>query len=67
MERIAAEFGEGKSLYDVLEIPSTASSSEVKKAYFKIALKCVSRYEASVWPPTLSFYCREDDQIDFPS
>lgn len=40
MDKVAAEFGHGKSLYDVLEIFPTANPSEIKKAYFKIALKC---------------------------
>lgn len=42
MEAIAAEFGANKSLYDVLETHSGATAAEIKKAYFKIALKCVS-------------------------
>lgn len=42
MDVIAAEFGEGKSLYDVLDIPRSASQEVIKKAYFKLALKCVS-------------------------
>lgn len=42
MDSIAAEFGEGKSLYEVLDVPSTATPASIKKAYFKLALKCVS-------------------------
>lgn len=42
MDSIAAEFGEGKSLYEILDVPSTATPASIKKAYFKLALKCVS-------------------------
>ncbi|CAM9421428.1 unnamed protein product [Ectocarpus fasciculatus] len=40
MDVVAAEFGEGKSLYDILDIPPTATAGVIKKAYFKLALKC---------------------------
>lgn len=42
MDAIAAEFGDAECLYDVLEVKKTATQAEIKKAYFKIALKCVS-------------------------
>ncbi|CAN0503162.1 unnamed protein product [Ectocarpus sp. 8 AP-2014] len=40
MDTVAAEFGKGKSLYDILDIPPTATAGVIKKAYFKLALKC---------------------------
>ncbi|CAM9536914.1 unnamed protein product [Ectocarpus sp. 4 AP-2014] len=40
MATVAAEFGKGKSLYDILDIPPTATAGVIKKAYFKLALKC---------------------------
>lgn len=42
MDVIEEQFGEGKSLYDVLEVPPTAGAADIKKAYFKAALKYVS-------------------------
>lgn len=42
MDSIAAEFGEGRSLYEILDVPSTATPASIKKAYFKLALTCVS-------------------------
>lgn len=43
MDAVTAEFGgEGKSLYEILEILPTATAAEIKKAYFKLALKYVS-------------------------
>lgn len=42
MNTIEEQFGEGKSLYDVLEVSPTASGADIKKAYFKAALKYVS-------------------------
>eukprot|EP00752_Nemacystus_decipiens_P011882 g10536.t1 len=39
MDSIVAEFGEGKSLYDILDVPPTATPAAIKKAYFKQALK----------------------------
>lgn len=42
MNTIEEAFGEGRSLYEVLEIPANATSGEIKKAYFRAALKCVS-------------------------
>lgn len=57
MDVIAAEFGEGKSLYDVLDVPPTATPAVIKKAYFKLALKCVSPFQTQrrsfVVPPLL--------------
>lgn len=42
MNAIEEQFGKGKSLYEVLEVSPTASAAEIKKAYFKAALKYVS-------------------------
>lgn len=43
MDIIAAEFGEDQSLYDVLGIQASATTSEIKKAYYQQALRCVSK------------------------
>lgn len=42
MDMITAEFGQDQSLYDVLGIQASATSSEIKRAYYQRALKCVS-------------------------
>ncbi|CAM9530789.1 unnamed protein product [Discosporangium mesarthrocarpum] len=39
-QHIASVFGEDASLYDVLGVPKTATQSMIKKAYFRVALKC---------------------------
>jgi hypothetical protein len=31
------EIGEGKTLYDMLQVPKTASKAEIKKAYYALA------------------------------
>lgn len=37
--QIVAAFGAEKSLYEILDVENTASSSDIKKAYRKLALK----------------------------
>uniref|UniRef100_A0A7S2Y545 J domain-containing protein n=1 Tax=Fibrocapsa japonica TaxID=94617 RepID=A0A7S2Y545_9STRA len=39
-DQIQSMFGHELSLYDILGVPPTASASQIKKAYFKAALKC---------------------------
>lgn len=59
MDMITAEFGQDQSLYDVLGIQISATSSEIKKAYYQQALKCVStrRLNASARHHVCSRYC----------
>lgn len=42
MNAIEEQFGEGKSLYEVLDISPTTDAANIKKAYYKAALKYVS-------------------------
>jgi DnaJ domain len=44
MEAIAAAFGSGKSLYEIMGVQTTATEAQIKKAYFKLALTCVSAH-----------------------
>jgi preprotein translocase subunit Sec63 len=42
MEAIEAAFGPGQSLYEIMGVQTTATEAQIKKAYFKLALTCVS-------------------------
>lgn len=41
-EQIAEAFGSGKSLYEILGVAKDATPAAIRKAYFKLALTCVS-------------------------
>lgn len=43
MESIKAAFGKKKTFYEILGVPKDASASAIRKAYFKLALTCVSK------------------------
>jgi len=49
LSQIAKAWGKGKSLYEVLGIAKDATSAAIRKAYFKLALTCVSYLPSCDW------------------
>lgn len=41
---IEQAFGKGKSLYEILGVAKDATAAAIRKAYFRVALTCVSMY-----------------------
>jgi DnaJ-class molecular chaperone len=54
LKQIQQAWGKGKSLYEILGVATEASSGQIRKAYFRLALTCVSARQSSHKGPELT-------------
>jgi hypothetical protein len=53
--QVAKAFGEKKTLYEILGVAKDAASAVIRKAYFKMALTCVSKGATLANPKKMAF------------